>query len=134
MQHVSQGRFLNPRGPSRHHRLLPAPHPAAASAGFPPGVIGDQGGVPEPPGAEAHSVVDNLDRGEVWLFPPKPNGRGAVGFRMDVGGGQGWSPLDGQVWKGNTECGERREDTHPEIRVVVRGSKARFFTLCLLVL
>lgn len=43
-----------------------------------PGIVGDQGGIPEPPGAEAHSVVDNLDGGEVWLLPPKPNGGGAV--------------------------------------------------------
>lgn len=43
-----------------------------------PGIVGDQGGIPEPPGAEAHSVVDNLDSGEVWLLPPKPNGGGAV--------------------------------------------------------
>lgn len=65
----------------------------------PPGVIGDQGGVPKPPGAEAHSVVDDLDCGEVWLLPPQPDGRGTVGFGVDMGRGKRGTPLDGQVCK-----------------------------------
>lgn len=78
-----------------------------------PGVIGDQGSIREPPGAKAHSVVDNLDCGKVWFFPPKPNGCGAVWFRMDVGGGQRWPPLDGQVWKVKSRVWGRK-DTHPK--------------------
>lgn len=94
---------------------------------FPPGVIGDQGGIPEPPGAEAHRVVDNLDCGEVWFFPPKPNGCGAVWFRMDMGGGQGWPSLDGQVWRVKIRVWEWREDTHPSICMVVCSSQGTFF-------
>lgn len=40
-----------------------------------PCVVRNKRGVFQAPGAEAHGVVDDLDRGEVRFLPPEPYGR-----------------------------------------------------------